>query len=123
MALSDGLEHRPVTRHDVRPSMFALDEPTSCFAHRAGRRRIAEQPGYALSERPDRRSGDDETGLLRDDGLRRTAGVAGDRRAGAGLGLQIDEAEAFDLEACVSAAARHREDVAGSIVGREILLG
>src|SRR5436305_766288 len=107
MALSDGLEHRPVTRHDVRPSMFALDEPTSCFAHCTRRRRIAEQPGYALSERPDRRAGDDQTGLLRDDGLWRTAGVAGDRRTRAGLGLQINEAEAFDLQTCVPAAARH----------------
>src|SRR5438270_10672876 len=123
MVLPDGLEHGPVPRDHVRPTMFALDEASTCLAHRARSRWVGEQSRDPVRERPDGVPGNDEAGLLRDHRFRRPAGVAGDCRARARLRLEVDEAQAFDFQAGVARAARHLEDVTGRIVRGQLAFG
>src|SRR5579864_4176372 len=106
MVLPDGIEHRPVARDHVLPAMFAIDEPSSCLAHRARSLWICEQPRDGLRERSHRVARHDEAGFLRDHGFRRTAGIARDRGARARLRLEVDEAEALYFQTGVARAAR-----------------
>src|SRR3990172_710321 len=76
-------------------------------SHRGGAPRVVEQQTQCLDERA--LAIDNESGLARQDSLRSTSGISGDDRKGGGGGLEIHDAETFDLQSEPTRAARHGE--------------
>ena len=74
-----------------------------------------------VRQRLDVAAADHVAGLAVQDRVRRAAGVAGDDRQPGRRRLQVDDAQALDVEAAAAGAARHREHVAGRVVGRQLV--
>ena len=87
----------------------------------AARVRVGEQAGEGVGERR-RRSRPSTTWPVAPvlHGLRRAAGVAGHHRQAGRRRLQADDAEPLDVQPAAAGAARHREDVAGGVVGGQL---
>ena len=101
-----------------------VDDPSSPrFAHSRGPVRVGEQVADRRRDRADVPAVDHHTRLTVADGLGCSAGPARDDRHARRGGLQIDDAEALDVQARAAGAARHREHVGHRVVCRQFVAG
>ncbi len=99
---------------------FSSTQAPAPLPHPAAQLGVAEEGDDAVGGLLGGAAPDDPARLAVEDRVRGAAGIAGDDGQAGRRGLQVDDAEALDVEAAAPGPARHREDVPGAVVGGQL---
>src|SRR4051794_15278144 len=106
----------PKPARNQRPLPLAGDPVTARTTHPLASPCVRQQAADAIGDSRYIAPAHDMTGDALDDGIGSAAAVAGHDWKSAGIGLQVDDPQALDLETAEPAAARHGEDVTRGVV-------